>query len=116
MAAGKTILAGQFLPSVDEAKEQKDHEALNLLSRYYLACHAKKSKGKPLDGDMLSQAWQVTQAVFALGDAKKEDREEALRRAVELAPEAGQNTLARQIEARLRLYEERRPLRIPKAR
>ena len=36
------------------------------------------------------------------------------RRAVDLARAAGLDTLVRQIEARLRLYEQRRPLRIPR--
>ncbi len=81
MAAGQVIEAGKFLPSVEEAREEKDHQALNLLSRYYLAMHAEEK-----EPDHLDEAWHVTQAVFSLGDIKKEEREEALRRAVELAP------------------------------
>jgi len=81
MAAGQVIKAGEFLPTVEEARQEKDHQALNLLSRYYLALHAEEKEPEHLD-----QAWHVTQAVFTLGDIDKDEREEALRRAVELAP------------------------------
>lgn len=81
IASGESIAAGEFLPTVEEAKQEKDHEALNLLSRICLARYSKEDKD-----EFLEEAWNVTQAVFTLGDVNKEEREEALRRAVDLAP------------------------------
>jgi hypothetical protein len=98
-AANYPIEAGQFLPPLDKAKEDKDHEALNLLSRHYLALHAKEKKIAHLE-----QAWLVTQAVLASTEIKKEEKEEALKRAVELAPkikdELGQTWLEESFTAR----------------
>jgi len=85
MASGQAVEAGEFLPSVDEARERKDHQALNLLARYYLALFQKEKEPEHLE-----KAWHVTQAVFALGDIKEDERQEALRRAVELAPKVGE--------------------------
>ena len=81
MNAGQTIRAGDFLPDPDEAIEQSDRESLNLLSRYFLAMHAKE-KETPL----LEKAWKVTQAALAAGDVTEAQKQEALKRAVELAP------------------------------
>ncbi len=98
-AASYPIEAGQFLPPLDKAKEDKDHEALNLLSRHYLALHAKEKKIAHLE-----QAWLVTQAVLASAEIKKEEKDEALKRAVELAPkikdELGQAWLEESFTAR----------------
>lgn len=81
MAAGEELAAGEFLPAIDEAREAQDQQGLNLLSRYYLALHQKEKKT-----EHLNQAWRVTQAVFTLGAVDDKERQEALKRAVDLAP------------------------------
>ncbi len=81
MAAGQAVEAGSFLPTVEEAETANDREALNLLSRHYLALHAREPKDEHLE-----RAWAVTQAVLAVGEVAKGEKEEALKRAVELAP------------------------------
>jgi hypothetical protein len=81
VAADQAIHAGGFLPSVDQAAKDKDHEALNLLISHSLAWYAKEKKTEHLE-----QAWRVTQAALALPGSPVEEKEESLRRAVELAP------------------------------
>ena len=81
MAAGSAVEAGPFLPNPEAAEADNDREALNLLSRHYLALHAKDPKAEPLE-----QAWKVNQAVLAVGTVDEAQKAEALTRAVELAP------------------------------
>jgi hypothetical protein len=81
VAADHALYAGGFLPTVDQASNDKDHEALNLLVSHYLALHVKERKTSHLE-----QAWRVTQAALTIPGAKDEDKDESLRRAVELAP------------------------------
>ena len=81
IAARQTIEAGEFLPKVEQAKAEGDFEGLNLLSQYLLAVHAKEKELGHLE-----QAWEVTQAVLASDKTKKEERDKALKRAVDLAP------------------------------
>ncbi len=81
VAANLMVEAGEFLPSVGQAKEQNDFEALNLLSRHFSALHAKEKKSEHLE-----QAWDVTQSVLASEETKAIQREQALKRAVELSP------------------------------
>ncbi|MBI1901022.1 MAG: hypothetical protein HYS13_07920 [Planctomycetia bacterium] len=78
--AGEAASAGPFLPTLKEAQAQKDLEALNLLARHFQGLHAKKNQLS-----FLEQAWSATQATLALAGPRGE-HEEALRRAVELAP------------------------------
>jgi hypothetical protein len=80
IATGRPIEAGDFLPDIDQASKDEDFEALNLLSQHLLALHAEEKKVEHLE-----RAWDVTQAVLA-SDATKEEQEEALKRAVDLAP------------------------------
>ena len=70
-----------FLPDPEKAEADNDREALNLLSQHYLAIYAKEKKAIHLE-----RAWKVTQAVLAVGEVDSEQKEEALKRAVELAP------------------------------
>ena len=72
---------GAFLPTATVAEKQGDREALNLLARYSLAMYAKEKRHA-----WLEKAWEVTQAALAKGEIGKVEKEEALRRAVELAP------------------------------
>ncbi len=82
LGANRPLKIAEFLPSLDEAKEKEDHEALNMLSRYYLALNQEEKKRENLES-----AWEVTQAILGSKDIKKEEKEEALKRAVELAPQ-----------------------------
>ena len=81
MQSNQVLKLDEFLPTLDEAKEKEDHEALNMLSRYYLALNDKEKKRENLE-----KAWEVTQAILASKEIKKKEKEEALKRAVELAP------------------------------
>lgn len=81
ISCGHAIEAKSFLPEPDKAETDNDREALNLLSQHYLAVYAKEKKPVQLEN-----AWKVTQAVLAVGKVDREQKEEALKRAVELAP------------------------------
>lgn len=80
-AANELVAIGEFLPSADEAEQKNDREGLNLLSRHYLA---QNDKDKKLE--WLEKAWRVTQAALAAGEVSEEEKDEALRRAVDVAP------------------------------
>jgi hypothetical protein len=80
-AIGQEIEMGPFLPTTDEAEKDNDREALNLLARHALALYAKEKRNVHLES-----AWKVTQAALAKGDIGEDDKKDALRRAVELAP------------------------------
>lgn len=81
IGAGQAVRAGEFLPKPEEAIEQKDRDALNLLSQHFLALHQKEKKTEQLE-----QAWHVTQAALSAGEVTDEQKQEALSRAVDLAP------------------------------
>ena len=80
IVAGGPLEVGDFLPDRNTAESENDHEALNLLSHHYLALYAKDKDLKQLE-----QAWHVTQAILAADEIKKEEKTEALTRAVDLA-------------------------------
>ena len=75
--------AERFLPALPEARVGKDLEALNLLAQVFVDRHAKEKKLA-----FLEQAWGATQAALEIAptDAQRPGQEEALTRAVELAP------------------------------
>ena len=79
--AGESVAAGEFLPEAAAAEAENDREGLNLLARHFLAQNAKELK--PL---WLERAWGVTQAALAAGAVDEDEKSDALRRAVELAP------------------------------
>ena len=81
MAAGRILEAGDFLPDVKEAKADGDFDGLNMLSRYYLQQHSEEEKT-----EFLEQAWDVVQAVLASDETEKSQKEQALKRAVDIAP------------------------------
>ncbi len=81
-AANCLIEVGEFLPKPEKAEADNDREALNLLARHYLAEHAQEKKTVHLE-----RAWQVTQAALAAGKVDRAQKEEAIRRAVELTPQ-----------------------------
>ena len=80
-SAGCPVEAGQFLPGPEKAVKDDDREALNLLARHYLALHDRDKKAVQLE-----QAWKVTQDALAAGKIDREQKDEAIRRAVELTP------------------------------
>ena len=79
--AGFPVEAGLFLPGPEKAVKDDDREALNLLARHYLALHDREKKAVHLE-----QAWKVTQEALATGKVDREQKDEAIRRAVELTP------------------------------
>ncbi len=80
--AGQAAAADKFLPAFDEAQKAKDLEALNLLSRHFLALMSEPDT----KAENLEKAWHAVQAVLAFPDGPQEQKQEALVRAVELAP------------------------------
>ncbi len=82
LEAGYPAEAGEFLPSLEEAKSQDDRPLLNLLARHFLARY-QREKDTP---DILA-AWEATQAALLPGDIEDKVRKEALRRAVIIAPD-----------------------------
>jgi len=81
IGAGQILKAGEFLPTPEKAIEVTDRDGLNLLAKYFLAKHQAEKKI-----EFLEQAWEVTQAALAAGEITDEQKQEALARAVELAP------------------------------
>lgn len=80
--AGLAPHVDKFLPKFEDAQKEKDLEALNLLSRHFLAL-----MGEPAaKAGNLEKAWHAVQAVLAFPDGPPEQKQEALVRAVELAP------------------------------
>ncbi len=82
-AQRRDLEMGEFLPSLKDATEKTDRVGLNLLARHFLAKHAKEKKNRK---QYLDQAWQATLSALSAGKIEKEDKQDALRRAVELAP------------------------------
>ncbi|MFT5284254.1 MAG: hypothetical protein ACI8TQ_000410 [Planctomycetota bacterium] len=74
--------AGEFLPDPAVAIEENQREVLNLLTRHYRALYAEEQKVEHLE-----QAWSTTQAALADGEVEDEDKEEALKIAVAIAPD-----------------------------
>jgi len=93
MASGNPVEAKAFLPEPAKAEADNDREALNLLSVHYLAIHAREKKAVHLE-----KAWKVTQAVLAVGEVDPEQKDEALKRAVELAPKVREELGLRWLE------------------
>ncbi|MBK7876937.1 MAG: hypothetical protein IPJ77_14525 [Planctomycetes bacterium] len=80
-AANELVAMGEFLPSPEEAEQKNDREGLNLLARHFLAQNGKERKI-----EWLEKAWKATQAALAAGEISDDDKTEALRRAVDIAP------------------------------
>jgi len=81
MAAGYPEQIAEFLPSPEEAVAKNDREGLNLLSRHFLAMHKKEAKG-----GWLEKAWSATLSALEAGEITEDDKKEALKLAVEIAP------------------------------
>ncbi|MBK7644577.1 MAG: hypothetical protein IPJ19_16285 [Planctomycetes bacterium] len=79
--ANQLVELNEFLPTIEEAEKQNDREGLNLIARSCLANNAKDNKA-----EWLEKAWNATQAALASGEVKEEEKNEALARAVDIAP------------------------------
>ncbi len=75
------VEAGEFLPTLPEAQAADDRPVLNLIARHHLAQHQLENAQEDLD-----LAWQATMSVLAEGEVEDAVKEEALKRAVQLAP------------------------------
>ncbi|MGD9645653.1 MAG: hypothetical protein AB7U73_08070 [Pirellulales bacterium] len=71
-ASGEEVRGGTYLPSLEDAAEDQDAIALNLLARHFLALHAKDRKAEQLE-----QAWRATQAVLPIPVEEDPEEEEA---------------------------------------
>ena len=80
MSANLPLEAGEFLPDLETAKKEDDHEGLNLISQFYLAKYEADQKTEQLEN-----AWHVTQAILASKQVNATQRKEALQRAVALS-------------------------------
>ena len=81
VAAERPLGLEGLLPTAGEAERAGDREALNLIARHALARHAEDAKTH-----WLEEAWTATLAALAAGEIEAETKQEALRRAVEIAP------------------------------
>jgi hypothetical protein len=81
VAGGLAAYAGDFLPTPEQAAKDSDLEGLNLLAQHFLALHERERKSGNLE-----RAWAAVQAVLAFPGGPREQKEEGLLRAVELAP------------------------------
>lgn len=81
VAANEPLGLEDLLPSAEQAQQENDREALNLLSRCYLAHYDKDKKVT-----WLEKTWAATQAVLALGEVAEDAKTEAIKRAVDIAP------------------------------
>ncbi len=81
IALGHDVEIGPLLPTAADAEKDNDREGLNLIARHALAMYAKEKRTTHLE-----TAWRVTQAALAKGEIGDDEKAEALRRAVELAP------------------------------
>ncbi|MFO0946184.1 MAG: hypothetical protein U1D30_09600, partial [Planctomycetota bacterium] len=79
--AGLTVYLAPFLPTLDKATEDKDADALTLLSRYFEAMYHKEGKY-----DDMQRSWNALQALLETGKGTESEREQALRRALSIAP------------------------------
>jgi hypothetical protein len=79
--ANEPLWLGEFLPTLEDAEKASDREGLNLLARHYLAQNDKLAKVT-----WLEQAWRATQSALTVGEISEDDKNEALRRSVDLAP------------------------------
>ena len=97
-ASGQEARAGDFLPSLEEASQAADAQALNLLARHFLAQHDEESKTAHLES-----AWQATQAVLAIDPPPDEQPAEDEPAAADKEPttteqDAEQNTDEKPVE------------------
>lgn len=81
VGAGQSEHIEAFLPTAEAAEKENDREGLNLIARFCLAKHVKDPRTT-----WLESAWQATQAVLAVDDLPAAVKNEAITRAVEIAP------------------------------
>lgn len=79
--AGQLDLVESFLPSAQACEASGDNEGLNIIARLYIQKSVSEN-----DDQLLNQAWDVIQVVIKTENVATEDKNEALLRAVALAP------------------------------
>ncbi len=79
-AAQQLEMMGDFLPSVEQCKTDRDYEALNLHAAIALAVYEREKKSTQLEN-----VWLLTQSVLAGEQVPTAQQDEALKRAVMLA-------------------------------
>ncbi|WP_425400767.1 hypothetical protein [Aeoliella sp.] len=87
---GLTLKAKDFLPSVEEAVENKQHKELIQLSKYYYALYREDHRIEDLE-----KAWQTVQEILSAEEVEEAQQNQALMRAVDLAPQV-RDTLGQQ--------------------
>ncbi len=80
-SANALVESSEFLPDLETAEKENDREALNLLSRHFLALNARDPRPEHLE-----QAWSALQAVLAVGEVDEDEKQTALKAAVDLVP------------------------------
>ena len=80
MKAGMNNYVEQFLPKLDDEATKTNLPALKLWSRLALAMFAKKRVA-----EWLERAWTINQAIVAMEDANKTDKDAALSNLIELS-------------------------------
>ncbi len=99
LEGGFYVEAGEFLPSLEEAEKNDDRGVLNLIARHHLAQFKRDANPTELDA-----AWRATMSALGAGEIKDSAKNEALKRAVELAPKVhealGQSWLAQSFTER----------------
>lgn len=79
--AGYPANAGPFLPTLDEAIAEDDHDVLLLLTEHFLA-----AKEAGASKDQNEQAWKSLQAILSLDDLPEGVEMEAVTRCLDLVP------------------------------
>ncbi|MEM7456089.1 MAG: hypothetical protein AAF456_17200 [Planctomycetota bacterium] len=85
MGAGQSEHVLEFIPDIDTAATDNDHEALNLLSRHYRIKYSEDNKR-----EYLESAWLATQKVLAAEGVDPDERKEALKRAVQMSTQVSE--------------------------
>ncbi len=79
--AGQLDLVETYLPTAQQCQTNQDAEGMNIIARLYI----QKSSTQE-DEKFLNKAWNIIQLVIQAKDVPAEDKNEALLRAVALAP------------------------------
>ncbi len=80
--AGRDTATITFLPTIEEASTAKDPIALTLLARHFLALSLERGEEQ-----LREQAWVATMATLQITEIDEAIREEAMTRAISLAPQ-----------------------------
>lgn len=82
LAADRVEQSQGFLPTLTEAVQTKDVEALDVLSDVFMRLHSREQ-----DTQLLEQAWQAAQALMIHDETEEKLRQKAIRLCVGLVPQ-----------------------------